>query len=372
MSTPLILGIDEVGRGPWTGPLVVGAAILGDKFANCDQSPIIKKLTPASIDQDEITYIWQHLTDSKKLTPKRRAELAPLIIKHAAATGIGWVSSAELDRYGMSASLKLATRRAVKQILTTKIPFTEIIIDGTVNFLSTTPLTDRVTTLKKADLLIKEVSAASIIAKVARDNYMIELSQKYPGYGFENHMGYGTAAHQAALLKQGICPEHRQSFRPIREILTQSESKTVQKATNLPKNPLKSPIYPPAASLMNVLAKAPSTSQKGQTAELAVMEHLKMQNHEIIAHNFKTKSCEIDLVSIKNHQIYFTEVKYSQNLATEGTPLARITTTKQQQMHFATQVFLKSHPAYADLQPLLAVASVVGQDYQVTDWFVIQ
>lgn len=372
MSTPIILGIDEVGRGPWAGPLVVGAAILSPEFCDCEQHPIIKKLTPSSTAKDEVAYIWQHLTDSKKLTSKRRTELAPLIIKHAAASGTGWVSSAELDRYGMSASLKLATRRAVKQILATKIPFTEIIIDGTVNFLSTTPLADRVTTLKKADLLVKEVSAASIIAKVARDTYMIKLAEQYPGYGFENHMGYGTAAHQKALETRGICPEHRQSFRPIQEILIQSEPKTVQNTIILPKNTLKSPICPLATSLTSILIKAPSTSQKGQTAELAVADYLKTQNHEIIEHNFKTKTCEIDLISVQNREIYFTEVKYSHNSTSEGTPLVRITSEKQRQMRFAAQVFLKTHPEYADFQPLLAAASVSGSDFQVTNWFVLE
>lgn len=111
---PIILGIDEVGRGPWAGPLVVGAVILGPNFTSDD--------------------VYHSLTDSKKLTAKKRKTLAPLIETHALASATGWVTAHELDQYGLSASLKLATRRAVKQILATKSPFTEIIIDGTINF----------------------------------------------------------------------------------------------------------------------------------------------------------------------------------------------------------------------------------------------
>lgn len=337
-SEHIILGIDEVGRGPWAGPLVVGAAILKQPTSHTPEEPAF----------------WQHLTDSKKLTAKRRQELAPIITREAAATGLGFVSSQELDQYGLSASLKLATRRAVKQVLATKAYFDEIIIDGTVNFLQNTPLADRVSVLPKADLLIREVSAASIIAKVARDQYMADLAAKFPNYGFEKHVGYGTAAHRQALLEFGVTPEHRQSFRPIREILQKS-------AQN-------SPTRPPKATRSSSNFEEPSTSQKGQKAELAVASYLTAQNHKIIAHNFKTKTYEIDLISVRNDQIFFTEVKYSQNPNREGTPLARITPKKQAKMHYAADYFCSSHPEFQDLTPILAVASVTGNDYKINEW----
>ncbi len=163
----MILGIDEVGRGPWAGPLVVGAVVLGG----------------AQI---------EGLTDSKKLTKKRRDVLDVEIREKALGFGLGWVTANEIDDIGLSQALKLATRRAVEQI---SAAYHEIIIDGTVNFLADTNKGQYVTTMKKADLLIPSVSAASIIAKVARDNYMSQQDDVYPGYGFSRHVGYGTALH---------------------------------------------------------------------------------------------------------------------------------------------------------------------------------
>lgn len=350
MQQPVILGIDEVGRGPWAGPLVVGAVILGPNFSpeNIAQLQTSSATNP---EDAEKLHLYQNLADSKQLTAKKREALAPLIQKHARAQATGWVSATELDKIGLSAALKLATRRAVKQILAIHTPFTEIIIDGTINFLQNTPLESKVTLLKKADALIKEVSAASIIAKVARDHYMAQIASQYPAYGFEKHVGYGTALHQQALLEHGVCPEHRTSFHPIRDILAQT---------------------PTTAPISHAKTQPLSTSAKGQTAELAVARHLQTQNHTIIAHNFKTKTYEIDLISIKDQQIFFTEVKYSHSLAQESTALVRITPEKQRQMRYATQAFLTHHAQYCQYQPLLAVASVSGENFQLDDWLILE
>lgn len=183
----MILGIDEVGRGPWAGPLVIGAVILGD----------------AKI---------EGLTDSKKLSKKRRKELDVIIRETAFGIGLGWVSAEEIDEIGLSEALKLATVRAVEQI---KVPYHEIIIDGTVNFLSETAKGKYVTTMKKADLLIASVSAASIVAKVSRDSYMERQDKVHPGYGFVSHVGYGTAKHIQAIDRLGVTPLHRLSFAPL-------------------------------------------------------------------------------------------------------------------------------------------------------------
>ena len=311
----MILGIDEVGRGPYAGPLVIGACILGD-WQNSENAEWIEKLT-----------------DSKKLSAKRREELYVLIKEKALATATGWVSSAEIDEIGLSEALRLATRRAVKQIQKTKVPFSEIIIDGTMNFLAGTKLEKYVSTLKKGDFLVKEISAASILAKVERDKYMAELDAVYPEYGFGKHVGYGTAAHQKAMEEFGLTPEHRRSFRPVREI---AEGKT-------------------------------TTKQLGDRGEQIVVDYLVKSGHEIVARNYKTKLFEVDIISRKNEMLYFTEVKYRSD-HDFGEALDFIDKKKQQKMHLAVAGFLATHPEYADFTPILAVAAV-GEDFKLEEWF---
>lgn len=312
-----ILGLDEVGRGPWAGPLVIGAVVL-----------------PREVN-GELPVWTDGLTDSKKLSAKKREELSKVILENATATGLGWVSAREIDSLGLSESLKLAARRAVAEVKLKNAPFTEIIIDGTVNFLAGTPLERYVTTLKKADFLIKEVSAASIIAKVARDEYMKSLATIYPDYGFEKHVGYGTAAHRAALAQLGPCPEHRSSFKPIQK------------------------------------PKRATTVELGHKAESIVADYLARQGHQILARNHKTPFYEIDIISTKNDKIYFTEVKYRKS-QTRGTSLAQIDRKKLQQMTFAAEAFLKYSPSLKEAySPLLAAASVSGSNFTLGDWLVL-
>jgi len=300
-----ILGIDEVGRGPWAGPLVVGACVLGD----------------AKIDG---------LADSKKLSAKRREILAQEIHQKASC-GLGWVSAAELDKIGLSAALRKACRAAVSKISASGTPFHEIIIDGTINFLSDTKLTNYVQILKKADAIIPEVSAASIIAKVARDNYMIELANKYPAYSFEKHVGYGTAAHKNAIEAYGICPEHRKSFRPIREYCENN------------------------------------SSHKGKQGETAVANYLRAKGYNIIARNWKNKFCEVDIIAQKEQTLYFVEVKYRKH----GDGLDAITPKKLRQMRFAAEFYLQSNEL-VDKNACLAAASVDGDEFEVRDFLILE
>ena len=142
----VILGIDEVGRGPYAGPLVIGACILPHPYAD---------------------YPWiDELTDSKKLSEKKRLELYQIIKNAAAASATGWVSSCELDQIGMSAALKLATRRAVSRIRATKVPFTEIVIDGISNFLADTTLESYVTTMKKLTYLSRKFPPPRLLLRL--------------------------------------------------------------------------------------------------------------------------------------------------------------------------------------------------------------
>jgi ribonuclease HII len=285
----MILGIDEVGRGPWAGPLVIGAVVLGG----------------TEIDG---------LTDSKKLTKKRRDELDVIIRRDAAGYGLGWVDASDLDEIGLSAALVLATKRAVEQV---KVPYHEIIIDGTINFLKDTSKAQYVTTLKKADLLIPSVSAASIIAKVARDNYMTEQDAVYPDYKFSSHVGYGTAAHRAAIDLHGVTPLHRLSFAPL--------------AKYKPDNTIPTKDASAAGSVI-------TTKKIGDAGEDVAAKYLKQHGHEIIDRNWRTKFCEIDIISFHDDTIYFTEVKYRKK-DDQGGGLAAITVQKQRQMKFAAEYY---------------------------------
>ena len=328
----MILGIDEVGRGPYAGPLVIGACVLGD-WQNSENAEWIEKLT-----------------DSKKLSAKRREELYVLIKEKALATAAGWVSSAEIDEVGLSEALRLATRRAVEQIQKTKVPFSEIIIDGTMNFLVGTKLEKYVSTLKKGDFLVKEISAASILAKVERDKYMAELDAVYPGYGFGKHVGYGTAAHQKAMEEFGLTPEHRRSFRPVREI---AENKITTKQLGDQGG--------------QMITNKITSKQLGDRGEQVVVDYLETSGHEIVARNYKTKLFEVDIISKKDKALYFTEVKYRGG-SDFGAGLDFIDKKKQEKMRLAVAGFLATHPEYADLTPILAVAAV-GKDFKLEEWF---
>lgn len=319
----MILGIDEVGRGPLAGPLVVGAVIL-PKY------------------QPYPRFDWmKELKDSKQLSAKKREELSGMISRRARAVGLGWVSANELDEIGMSEALRLATRKAVKSVQGLHVPFFQIVIDGKVNFLAETALGRYVSTMPKADNLVKEVSAASIIAKVARDHYMYDVGLKFPGYGFEKHVGYGTAAHLRAIRELGICKEHRKSFEPIKSMVGFEPKKNVVK----------------------------NTTVIGGRAEEKVAEYLVEKGHKIVEQNFKTKFCEIDIVSVLDDMIYFTEVKYRKN-DSHGGGLYAVDKKKLQKMKFAVEVFLKMKKEYAGFSPILAVADVDGE-YLVREWFTL-
>lgn len=184
----MIVGLDEVGRGCWAGPLVAGAVVLDKPMDG--------------------------LRDSKQLSAKRREVLDKEIRGHAIAYSLGWVEPAEIDALGMTASVGLAFRRALDVIAA---GYEQIIIDGNINYFPDDP---RVQAIIKADALVPAVSAASIIAKVARDRFMAEASAQFPGYGFERHVGYGTREHMAALRLHGVCALHRRSFRPVHALET--------------------------------------------------------------------------------------------------------------------------------------------------------
>lgn len=177
----IICGVDEAGRGPLAGPVCAAAVIL-----------------PKGLE-------IPGLTDSKKLTDKKRRELFPVIKDQAIAYGIGLASHNEIDEINILQATYLAMERALAQ-LTVKPDIA--LIDG--NRAKDFGLPVR--TVVKGDSLSMNIAAASILAKVTRDDLMLELAEKYPEYGFEVHKGYGTKAHYEALRAHGVSEIHRKTF----------------------------------------------------------------------------------------------------------------------------------------------------------------
>jgi ribonuclease HII len=189
----ITIGIDEVGRGCWAGPLVAGAVILPEDVR-----------LPSNV----------KLRDSKKLSKAQRETTAAWVHEHALAVGLGWVEPDEVDNVGLTEAVRLAMHRAVEAI---SVAYDEIIVDGNINYFVED---SRAQALIKADDSVLSVSAASIVAKVARDNHMAKVAVEYPGYGFEKHVGYGTALHVEGLRKIGVSNIHRKSYKPIQAYLT--------------------------------------------------------------------------------------------------------------------------------------------------------
>ena len=177
----VICGVDEAGRGPLAGPVCAAAVIL-----------------PADVD-------IPGLNDSKKLTDKRRRELYPIIKEQAIAYGIAFADEKEIDEINILQATFRAMERAVSQ-LSTKPDF--VLVDG-----NKLPVLDvPAEAVVQGDSRSASIAAASILAKVTRDDVMLELAQTYPAYGFDIHKGYGTKAHYEALRNHGACPAHRLSF----------------------------------------------------------------------------------------------------------------------------------------------------------------
>ncbi len=184
----LICGVDEAGRGPLAGPVSAAAVILDPDY------PIAG------------------LADSKKLSERQRDQLAIIICERALAWAVAYAEVGEIDRLNILQATLLAMRRAV---LALPIQPQQVLVDGL--YCPQTGIPSQA--IVKGDSTIAAISAASILAKTARDALMLELHKTYPHYGFAAHKGYPTAAHLAALREHGVSIVHRKSFRPVRELL---------------------------------------------------------------------------------------------------------------------------------------------------------
>ena len=246
----VIAGLDEAGRGPLAGPLVACAVVLSSDF------------------DDEI------LNDSKKLTDRSRRRLDPIIRCEAEAVSVGIVDPSEIDQNRMAWAVRTSFKRAMAPLLDLADVF---LIDGT----SVTGLEAPSRFLVRGDSKSLSIAAASVVAKVARDDIMIKAHQEYPGYGFDRHKGYGTAAHIEALRKIGPSPIHRMSFAPL-----SSWYQTGQMSLF----PLDSPI-------------------SGRAAEIRAARHFENLGFSVVARNWRSPAGEIDLILEKKGVLLFVEVK---------------------------------------------------------------
>jgi ribonuclease HII len=185
----LVAGVDEVGRGPLAGPVVAAAVILHP------QRPI------------------EGLADSKKLSEKRREQLAELIKMRAHSWSLGRAEVEEIDRINILQASLLAMKRAVEGL--SEMPG-QALVDGK----HAPQVACKVDTVIGGDTFVDAISAASIIAKVARDREMVEWDKRYPGYGLARHKGYPTKQHLEGLHNLGVTPIHRRSFAPVKRILS--------------------------------------------------------------------------------------------------------------------------------------------------------
>jgi len=188
-----IAGLDEAGRGSWAGPVVAGAVIL-------------------PVDQPDLSQELEGVRDSKQLTPRQRERLYGIIESAALAMGVSSVPPDKIDELGIVPTTRQAMGLAIAQL---NPPPDFLLID----YLNLPGLSTPQKSITSGDALSLSIAAASIVAKVTRDRWMIQLDARYPGYGFARHKGYGTPQHRESLFRLGPSPIHRLSYAPMRLML---------------------------------------------------------------------------------------------------------------------------------------------------------
>ena len=182
-------GVDEVGRGPLNGPVVAACCVLPEDF------------------------VLEGLTDSKKLSEKKRDLFFEYIKEHALAYGIGIIDSEVIDQVNIYEATKLAMKEPIEQVRK-QVPLEHVLIDA-----MPLELELPTTSIIKGDSKSISIAAASVLAKVTRDQMMYELDQKYPEYGYKNHKGYPTKQHLAAIRQYGLIDGYRKTYGPVKEVL---------------------------------------------------------------------------------------------------------------------------------------------------------
>ncbi len=186
----IVCGVDEVGRGPLVGPVVTACVVLPKDF------------------------VLEGLTDSKKLTEKKRDKYYDYIINNCVAYAVGECSPEEIDKYNILEATKIAMKRAIDKV-NEQVKIDYVLIDGNMKF----NFDYKYKSIVKGDYKSISIAAASVVAKVTRDRMLYELDEKYPQYGFKNHKGYPTKAHLEAINKYGLIEGYRKSYGPVQDVL---------------------------------------------------------------------------------------------------------------------------------------------------------
>lgn len=187
----VIAGLDEAGRGAWAGPVFAAAVVLPNDDRICD--------------------LLEGVRDSKRMTARQRQRWEGCIKSASVSWAIASASNEEIDQIGIVPATCLAMQRAIEEI---NNPPRYLLVD----YINIEDCSSPQLSIPKGDCQSLSIAAASVIAKVSRDKFMVELEEKYPGYGLARHKGYGTKQHRSALKERGLLPIHRRSFRPMREM----------------------------------------------------------------------------------------------------------------------------------------------------------
>ena len=288
----LVTGIDEVGRGAWAGPVLAAAVILP-----LDAPDLLERLAG--------------VRDSKLMTPAAREEALPRIQAVALAVAVGSASVDEIDRLGILAATRQAMGRAIDGLA---VHPQALILDHV-----TLPIPIPQRAFPRADQTSLSVAAASIVAKVTRDREMVELDALYPGYGFAQHKGYGTAAHAAALARLGPTPVHRASFAPI-QVAQLSLGLT---PTPQPRDPRRG---------------------LGRTGEDLAIRALVERGYVVVERNWRCEVGELDIVARHNECLVFVEVRTRRG-GWRGAAEDSIGPAKRRKLAALADAYLQAHEA---------------------------
>lgn len=275
-----VAGIDEAGRGPLAGPVVAACVVL------------------------DPTELPEVLDDSKKLTAAARERACQLLLSSRAAIGIGFASPTEIDTLNIRRATHLAMERA---LLACPAPVDFALVDG----LPVPTLRVPHRAIVRGDAQCAAIAAASVVAKVTRDEIMASLDGRFPEYGFAAHKGYPTPAHLAALRQFGPSPVHRRSYQPVQ----------------LAASPV--PLFP--------VPEQPAAD--GAEGEAIARLYLERQGHTILATHYRSHGGEVDIISLANSTLVFTEVKTSRHASSES-PAARLSAAQRQRIAGAAAQFL--------------------------------